>query len=137
MCSELLHGWRVAHLVVIEAGLHGDEGLVLVATPERLVCGKGPDHHLSNGVEDPALPIIVVCRHLKLILIVGLEGHLLDTSQVHVSDVAVVFDKLSKQLNSMLVKELGELTRRHLFLGVEGNLPDKHGVLDIENLCFN
>ena len=87
-----MHRWIVVHLGVVERGLHLDERLTCFLE-EGLVSGQRTDDHLVNGIEDLALPVVVVDLHLLMALGVGLKCLCLDGLQVVVTNVLVVLHK--------------------------------------------
>lgn len=64
LSSKLIDGWMESNLrMVIRTG-HLDEAWSLISHPNGLIGSESSDNHLSNGVEDSSLPILVVWAHL-------------------------------------------------------------------------
>jgi hypothetical protein len=99
---KLLDSRVVGHFREIICRLHHDERFTI---PESLISSHGSNNHLSDGVEDPAFPVVVVSAHLFAVLGICLKCALFYTTKIGVSDVLVVLYKLTNDLISVTIEK--------------------------------
>ena len=103
--SEFIDCGVIGHLRVIVRRSHLNERGFLSSDPEYLIGSECTNDHLGNSIEDSAFPIVVIGSHFFSTLVVGFNCALLNTFKVHITNVLVVFDKLSKDLGSVRIEE--------------------------------
>jgi hypothetical protein len=128
LSAELLNCGMVDHLRVDVASIHLDKGF---AFPESFVCGKGSDNHLSDSIENPALPVLVVQAHFFAAKSVRVINGGLNLSEVSFSNVLIVFDELTENTFTVDIKVLREVLKGHDFVLSEINRAHKYSILNV------
>lgn len=117
--------------------VHSDQRWLLNSLPEGLVGSQGSNDHLSDSVEDSSFPILIVWPHLFVLLVSLLDSAVLNTLQVHVTDVVIILDQIGDNLLSMHIEVLGERSYMHRVFPVELDLSDNDGIFDVHDLLLN
>ena len=136
----------VRHFWMVIGSLHHNKGL---SSPKCLIGGHSSNNHLSDGVENPSLPIVVVSSHFFTVLRVCLESTLFYASKIRITDVLIVFYKFGNNFLSVAIEKLRKLCYSHDFLLWEVKRShqdsvlyvlhfflDVIGVLQYATLCF-
>lgn len=117
--------------------VHSDQRWLLNSLPEGLVGSQGSNDHLSDSVEDSSFPILIVWPHLFVLLVSLLDSAVLNTLQVHVTDVVIILDQIGDNLLSMHIEVLRERRYMHRVFSVELDLSDNNGIFDVHDLLLN
>lgn len=137
LVTKFLYSRMVVKLRVIVRWEHFNEWRLFSSWPESLISSQCSNNHLCNSVEDSSFPINIIRFHFISSLGVSLNSTFLNTLQIHIANVLIVFDKFTKNFDSMRLKELLEFIQVHRCFSVKVNLSNNNSILNVKYLLLN